>query len=60
MVQARALVQCSADRGIAAGRVTAGVLVCRKKVVQPFYGSRVDFTVGTCVLLERGRERSAL
>jgi hypothetical protein len=28
------------------------VLVCRKKVALPFYNSREDSTIGTCILLE--------
>jgi hypothetical protein len=33
------------------GACYTGVLVCRKKVVLPFYSSRVDFTLGTRILL---------
>ena len=33
------------------GRVIIVVLVCREMVVLPFYSSRVDFTMGTCILL---------
>jgi hypothetical protein len=54
LVQAFALVQCSADHCIALSHVTAGVLVSRIKIVRPFYSSRVDFTVGTRLLLGGG------
>jgi hypothetical protein len=40
LVQAGALVQCSADCSIAVGRITVRVLVYRKKVAPPFYSSR--------------------
>jgi hypothetical protein len=54
LVHAFALVQRSVDRSIALRHVTTGMLVCRRKIVLPYYSSRVDFTVGTCILLGLG------
>jgi hypothetical protein len=39
LVKAFALAQCSVDSSIVLRHVTAGVLVCRKKVAPPFYSS---------------------
>jgi hypothetical protein len=46
-----ALVQCSVDRCIVQERVRVSVLVSRKKVVLPFYRSKVAFIVRNCILL---------
>lgn len=58
MVQVRALVQCSADRGIALWRVTTGVLMCeegRGPILLYLKARKLQKEV--CFLLERERER---
>jgi hypothetical protein len=40
------------DHGIALKRVTTGVHMRIRNIVLPVYSSRVNFTVGTCILLE--------
>jgi hypothetical protein len=53
LVQACALVQCSADHSIVLGRVSTGVLVCRWKGSYPFISQGQILRVGTCILLVR-------
>jgi hypothetical protein len=57
LVQACALVQCSADRSIIAWSVLQlSACVLKMGVVLSFYSSRVDFTLRTCILPRRNSD----